>query len=125
MPKDPAFGLTADEALARIGAELSRLSGDLRRVEQVLFPVILRTGEIHPGSPEMDELQRFDLTLQSYDGLADILKALATSISVNPKVDAAPLIAGAKLATLAARLLDRPLAPSDLNGSKTPEQWVL
>lgn len=100
--------LVAADAVRRIGEELSHLSGGLRAVEQALFPVIIRAGAAQPGTPAMRELQRFDLILQSIDGLADLLKGIAASSHDDPTADVSDLIAAVRIAALSARLLDGP-----------------
>lgn len=98
--------LMAADAISRISEELYCICSDLRRLEEVLFPKLIKTGIAAPGSRELGELQKFDLILQSVNGIAAILSEFSSTMHHDPHADVSNLIRRAKLASLTARLLN-------------------
>lgn len=98
----PRGRVPAAVALARVGAEIERLTARLARVEEAIGRVL---GDAGAASAELViDLQEIDLARQESAALAHVLAALAAALPEGARVDLARAASDVPLADLADRL---------------------
>lgn len=101
----PRRRVPAAVALARVGAEMERLTARLARVEEAIGRIVNDAGAA--SAALVNDLQEIDLARQESAALAQLLGALAAALPDAAPVDLARAVRALPLGDLAERLAGR------------------